>query len=268
MKFACFGEICAPPMRWPLRPHASSILPALSSCSGFLKTLPKVRRFVGCASLRRAFSARDLGLDLRRTAARCSRSSAWTTTCPWRRPEWRYERPSSAGVSQPVPSARRDERPHEDLGELAAVGAARSSRRRRRSCRGSRTRTRTRRARRRVPCAAPRRSPRRRPARRSSPSISTSASAPASLSTSASTPSSATRRFEPSPTVATASSRSAAQRRSCSTSLHRLGTRERARRPAGAERREPRELDALLDAFTRAPRAGAARRGRRRPRRA
>ena len=62
MKFACFGEICAPPMRWPFSPQASSIRPALSSCSGFLKTLPKVRRFVGCAALRRAFSSRTVAL--------------------------------------------------------------------------------------------------------------------------------------------------------------------------------------------------------------
>ena len=52
MKFACLGEICAPPMRNPRRPQASSIRPAVSSCSGFLNTLPNVRLFVGCASFR------------------------------------------------------------------------------------------------------------------------------------------------------------------------------------------------------------------------
>ena len=47
MKFACIGEICAPPIRCPFSPQASSIRPALSSWAGFLKTLPNVRRFVG-----------------------------------------------------------------------------------------------------------------------------------------------------------------------------------------------------------------------------
>ena len=53
-EFACRGEIWAPPIRWPFRPHASSINPAVSSWSGFLKTLPNVRLFVGCAALRNA----------------------------------------------------------------------------------------------------------------------------------------------------------------------------------------------------------------------
>ena len=62
MKFACRGEICAPPIRWPFRPHASSIRPAPSSCSGFLKTLPNVRLFVGCAALRCACSSATVAL--------------------------------------------------------------------------------------------------------------------------------------------------------------------------------------------------------------
>ena len=57
MKFAWTGEIRAPPLRWPFRPHSSSIRPAPSSCAGFLKTLPNVRRFVGCVALRCASSS-------------------------------------------------------------------------------------------------------------------------------------------------------------------------------------------------------------------
>ena len=34
MKFACFGEITAPPIAWPLSPHSSSMRPAPSSCAG------------------------------------------------------------------------------------------------------------------------------------------------------------------------------------------------------------------------------------------
>src|SRR6266511_4241251 len=52
MKFACLGEICAPPIRCPFSPQASSMRPAVSSWSGFLNTLPNVRLFVGCASFR------------------------------------------------------------------------------------------------------------------------------------------------------------------------------------------------------------------------
>ena len=62
MKFACRGEICAPPIRWPFSPHASSIRPALSSWSGFLNTLPNVRLFVGCAALRCACSSATFAL--------------------------------------------------------------------------------------------------------------------------------------------------------------------------------------------------------------
>ena len=105
MKFACFGEICAPPIRWPLRPHASSIRPALSSCSGFLKTLPKVRLFVGCAALRRAFSSRTSRLDLLGVARPQPQLRRERRPGRGARFECRYESPSSAGVSQPLPSA-------------------------------------------------------------------------------------------------------------------------------------------------------------------
>ena len=104
MKFACLGEICAPPMRWPFSPQASSILPALSSWSGFLKTLPNVRRFVGCAALRVAFSSLTFALISSRSPGR-SANSTLATTSPAASSEWRYVSPSSAGVRHAGPSA-------------------------------------------------------------------------------------------------------------------------------------------------------------------
>ena len=68
MKFACLGEISAPPIRCPFRPHSSSILPAPTSPGGFLKTLPKVRLFVGWVSFRRPIEIGDGRLDLCRRA--------------------------------------------------------------------------------------------------------------------------------------------------------------------------------------------------------
>ena len=61
-EFACIGEICAPPIWCPFKPQASSIRPAVNSCSGFLKTLPNVRLFVGCAAFRRAWSSQIVAL--------------------------------------------------------------------------------------------------------------------------------------------------------------------------------------------------------------
>ena len=81
MKFACIGEICAPPIRCPLSPHASSIRPAVSSCSGFLKTLPNVRLFVGWAALRCAWSSAIVVL-ISSTGRGVSRSSTCATTWP------------------------------------------------------------------------------------------------------------------------------------------------------------------------------------------
>src|SRR5438105_12509338 len=47
MKFACFSEICAPPIRRPLRPQASIRRPAASP-GGFLNVLPRLRFSIGC----------------------------------------------------------------------------------------------------------------------------------------------------------------------------------------------------------------------------
>ena len=71
----------------PVALEAAS-LPALSSCSGFLKTLPNVRRLVGCAALRREFSSftRDL---ISSGSPRSSRNSTRAATCPAPRLEWR-----------------------------------------------------------------------------------------------------------------------------------------------------------------------------------
>src|ERR1700686_1169696 len=70
MKFACFGEICAPPDRLPLRPAASMSRPARSS-GGFLKTLPRLRIPYGCDALRSAW------IESVRSRTR-SGSSSWT----------------------------------------------------------------------------------------------------------------------------------------------------------------------------------------------
>src|SRR5439155_3066763 len=43
MKFACMGEITAPPTRWSLSPHSSISFPAPIWPSGFLNTDPNVR---------------------------------------------------------------------------------------------------------------------------------------------------------------------------------------------------------------------------------
>ena len=80
MKFAWRGEIWAPPIRWPFSPQASSIRPAESSWSGFSKTLPKVRLFVGCAALRCACMSAIVALISsagRGTSLSSARATAW-----------------------------------------------------------------------------------------------------------------------------------------------------------------------------------------------
>ena len=71
----------APPIRWPLSPHASSIRPAPSSWSGFLKTLPNVRLFVGCVALRCAWSSATVAL-ISSGGRGARRNSTCATTCP------------------------------------------------------------------------------------------------------------------------------------------------------------------------------------------
>ena len=122
MKFACFGEIRAPPIRWPLRPHASSIAPAPSSPGGFLNTEPNVRFVVGCVALRRSTRSRTVA-RISLSSRGSSRYSTAATTWPWWMLECRYEKPSSAGVSQPVPSGGGDERSDHDRAPVASVGA-------------------------------------------------------------------------------------------------------------------------------------------------
>ena len=202
MKLACFGEICAPPIAKPRRPHASSIRPAVSSCSGFLKTLPNVRLFVGCASFRCACIAATASL-ISSSGRGSSASSAAATTCPWRRPERAVREPELGGRLPASPARVGDERPLEARRRCRRRRRRRSSRRRRRRFPESRTRTRSR------PARPPGPGGGRRPAgrRRRRPAVPSSASArassPPSLRTTPGNPSSATSRFEPSPTTAT-----------------------------------------------------------------
>src|SRR5215211_4288005 len=88
MKFSCFGEITAPPIPKPRRPHASSMRPAVSSCSGFLKTLPNVRLFVGWAAFRLAWSSATVA-RISSSGRGESSSSTVATIWPGRRPERR-----------------------------------------------------------------------------------------------------------------------------------------------------------------------------------
>ena len=87
MKFACIGEIIAPPLEWPLRPQSSSIRPAPSSPSGFLKTLPNVRFVVGCVALRCATSSETVrlisscGLGSRRYSTSATTSPGASEEC-------------------------------------------------------------------------------------------------------------------------------------------------------------------------------------------
>ena len=105
-----------------------------------------------------------------------------------------------------------------------------------------------RRAPRRAPGAGRRRSSPRRRRRASRPRLRTAASAPPSRRTSASTPASAASRFEPSPTVSTASSSARRPARAAPRARRALsGRANRARRAAGADRREAGERDAALE---------------------
>ena len=54
MKFACRGEMRAPPIVKPFSPHASSSWPLVRSPGGFLNTEPNVRAFRGWAAVRRS----------------------------------------------------------------------------------------------------------------------------------------------------------------------------------------------------------------------
>ena len=123
MKFAWRGEICAPPIRWPRRPQASSIRPARELV---LRVLEDAAERALVRRLRRLPLRLQLGdrrLDLvdrprRRGAARRARRPG-----RGRSAECRYASPSSAGVSQPRAVGVDDERPLEHAGEVAAVGA-------------------------------------------------------------------------------------------------------------------------------------------------
>ena len=161
MKFACRGEICAPPIRWPAGRTPRASARRSSSCVGVLEDAserPLVRR-LGRLALRLQLG--DGRLDLLRGPRREPHSASATT---WPRPQRR------APVLEPElggrePAARR--RPSTTSARSSTAGSRRrrrprSSTRRRRPFPGSRTRTRSRRARRRGRGAGRRRSPRRR----------------------------------------------------------------------------------------------------------
>ena len=196
--------------------------PAPSSPSGFLKTEPNVRLFVGWVALRCATSSAT-GRGSR------PRGAVPAGTRPGRRPdrdgasECRYESPSSAGVSHPVPSAVATSArsriaaqslpyapafihtpppavPGDRTGELEATQTGRA---------GTVQADRVRRAASRDQELA------RRP--------TTAASSPAEPQDKASTPVSATSTFEPRPITATPRPRSSAQRSASSSSASEPG---------------------------------------------
>ena len=247
--------------------------PAPGPAGGFLKTLPKVRLVVGCVCLAPGEQLGDLRLDLGRRPRREAEARP-------RRPPRRSRAPSGGRRARAPPAAsRRAAGGADDDARRARSRASRcrrrrrSSARRRRPCPGSPRRTRSRRGRRRAPGGGRPRSPRRRRRRASRPRRATAASSPASRSTSASTPASATSRFEPSPIVSTATPRRRPRTEHLLELVDGLGPREVAGRAAGADRREARERDALLEQLdhrraARAGRAAAPARGRRRRRRA
>ena len=247
MKFACFGEISAPPMRYPLSPHSSSILPAPSSPGGFLKTRAERalrRRLRRLARVRRARAPRarisagslgvepvlDRGDDLAGADARVA------------------VREAELGRRQPAAAVGgRDERAHDDRAPVAAVRArvhphAAAGRAGDRAgeleaaepgVAGAVEADGVRRAAARDEQSCPRPAPRR--------------ARPSSRSTSASTPASAASRFEPRPTVATVEAALARLARAPAPARRACAAGVGARRPAGADRRQPRERDAFLD---------------------
>ena len=68
MKFACTGEMRAPPIAKPFSPQASSSWPLVRSPGGFLNTEPNVRAFRGCAAVRRSCMPRIVARIVRRSA--------------------------------------------------------------------------------------------------------------------------------------------------------------------------------------------------------
>src|SRR5262245_2142543 len=228
MKFAWRGETSAPPIMYPFSPQSSSICPAPTFPGGFLNTEPKVRLFVGWVAFRRVISSATSAL-ISSTGRGARRYSTRATTWSGRSREWRYSSPSSSGPSHPLPSADTTNArtrivlqsepyapafirtPPPAVPGMAQANSRPPSPASRARCRQT-------------AFAAPP------PTRRRWPSISTSARSPASRRTSASTLSSAARRFEPSPTVRIASSRSVAQAIAASSSATDAG---RAKAAAG-----------------------------------
>ena len=229
MKFAWRGEMSAPPIRWPLRPQSSIARPAPSSGEGFLKTLPKVRLFVGWVALRCASSSETFALIcVRRAAARAGTGPA-PRPHPARAPSAGRRGRARPAAAVRAPSASTTSASIQHVAPLAAVragvhsdAAARGAGDRGGELEPGESRS---------PGAMEADRVRRAAARDELvPVHSAAASSPASLITSASTPSSCTSTFEPSPITSTANARRAAQR-DLLQRLDRLGAGEPARGP-------------------------------------
>ena len=172
MKFACRGEISAPPIRWPFRPHclehparAELVLRVLEDAA----ERALVRR-LGRLPLR--LQVGDRRLDLRRGPRRQPELDRARRPGRERAPSGGSEARARRRRASARPSRRRRARARGSPSSRSRK-RRRSSARRRPPCRGSRTRTRSRRARRRGRGGGRRRSPRRRRRRAASPSTST-----------------------------------------------------------------------------------------------
>ena len=130
-------------MRCPFSPQCSIIRPAPSSWSGFLKTLPNVRLFVGCVVLSLGPASSATVSLISAPARTTSRNSTRATTCPGTSAEWRYESSSSVVGAASERRPRRRRAPARESPSSRCRRRRRSSARRRPRCRGSRRRTRS-----------------------------------------------------------------------------------------------------------------------------
>ena len=266
MKFAWRGEMSAPPIRWPFSPHASISRPAPSSRARVLEDAaerPLVRRLRRLA-LREQL--RDLRLDRLGRARLEPEAHPRHDLARPRAPNGGRTARARRSASRARPVGIDDDRVDQHVAPLAPVragvhphAAARGAGDRggeleaaeaggARAMEADRVR--------RAAARDERRPPRPRAA----------ASSPASLSTSASTPSSCDEQVRAEPDhLDRRRRRRAPTAATLAQLLEGLRPREPARRPAGPDRREPRERDVLLDLT---PPSSRRPRDRRRPRRA
>ena len=210
-----------------------------------MNTLPKVRLLVGWVAFLCAISSDTVALISSRGRG-SSRSSTPATTAPGPSAERRYERASWSSVTQSAPSAvatsaratmSDQSRPYAPAFILTppptVPGMAQANSKPPRPASRARWRQ--------TAFVAPP------PAARPGGPTSTAASSPSRWITSASTPSSATSRFEPSPTTTISRLFDCRVAECLAELVERPRPSERARRPARADRRELRERDAALD---------------------